>query len=85
MTICVSRPQADSFTGHAKNVTFLQLTDLITDTNAIVQENQEELKNKFLCKNKGLCYCSKIVSDVRPLRRRELFSIKCGYIFVTVI
>ena len=30
MTICVSRPQADSFTGHAKNVTFLQLTDLIT-------------------------------------------------------
>ena len=31
MTICVSRPQADSFTGHAKNVTFLQLTDLITD------------------------------------------------------
>ena len=29
MTICVSRPQADSFTGHAKNVTFLQLTDLI--------------------------------------------------------
>ena len=30
MTICVSRPHADSFTGHAKNVTFLQLTDLIT-------------------------------------------------------
>ena len=28
MTICVSRPQADSFTGHAKNVTFFQLTDI---------------------------------------------------------
>ena len=27
MTICVSRPQADSFSGHAKNVTFLPLTD----------------------------------------------------------
>ena len=31
MTMCVSRPQADSFTGHAKNVTFLQLTDLMND------------------------------------------------------
>ena len=29
MAMCVSRPQADSFTGHAKNVTFLQLTDMM--------------------------------------------------------
>ena len=39
MTICVSKPPTDSFTGHAKNVTFLQLTDLITDS--LTMENSE--------------------------------------------
>ena len=44
MTICVSRPQADSFSGHAKNVTFLQLTDkqLLNQ----IQAKQKGLKNK---------------------------------------
>ena len=37
MTICVSRPQADSFSGHAKNVTFLQRTDKkLTNLNFIM-------------------------------------------------
>ena len=35
MTMCVSRPQADSFTGLAKNVTFLQLTDLMNDSDVL--------------------------------------------------
>ena len=51
MTICVSRPQADSFTGHAKNVTFLQLTDLITDDNWLSSRNSFQGAKSIVMQN----------------------------------